>query len=74
MAGYPADDRMVIVAEGRCMTDYSKHTDDELRDGIGKVDEQEGRIAAEDSDAALDAARQQRTEMAEELARRETRT
>lgn len=55
------------------MTDYSKHTDDELRQGIEKVGEQEGRIAAEDSDAALDAARQQRVEMADELARRETR-
>lgn len=55
------------------MTDYSKHTAEELREGIEKVDEQEGRIAAEDSDAALDAARQQRVEMAEELARRDTR-
>lgn len=55
------------------MTDYSKHSDDELLEGIEKVDEQEGRIAAEDSDAALDAAREARTEMADELERRENR-
>jgi len=55
------------------VTDYTKHTDDELRDGIEKVDEQERRIAAEDSGAALDAAQEHRREMAEELARRETR-
>lgn len=64
----------MFFAGGDTVTDYSKHTDDELREGIEKVDEQEGRIAAEDSDAALDAAREQRVEMAEELARRDTRT
>ncbi len=52
-------------------TDYSKHTDDELRAGIARVQEQEGRIAAEDSDAALDAAREQRDAMQAELDRRQ---
>ena len=51
--------------------DYSKHTDDELRAGIARVQEQEGRIAAEDSDAALDAAREQRDAMHAELDRRQ---
>jgi hypothetical protein len=52
--------------------DYSKHTDDELRAGIARVQEQEGRIAAEDSDAALDAAREQRDAMQAELDRRQS--
>lgn len=51
--------------------DYSKHTDTELREGIQKVDEQESRIAEENSDDALDAARTQRDAMAAELARRQ---
>lgn len=55
------------------MTDYSKHTEEQLREGIERVDEQLGRIAAEDSQEALQAARQHRQEMAEELARREER-
>jgi hypothetical protein len=50
--------------------DYSKHTDDELREGIAKIDDQESRIAVEDSDTALEAAREQRARMAEELQRR----
>lgn len=54
------------------MTDYSKHTDEELREGIQKVSLQEQRIAAEDSDAALEAAREQRDAMAQELARRQS--
>ncbi len=52
--------------------DYRKHTDDELRAGIARVQEQEGRIAAEDSDAALDAAREQRDAMQAELDRRQS--
>ncbi len=52
--------------------DYSKHTDDELRAGIARAQEQEGRIAAEDSDAALDAAREQRDAMQAELDRRQS--
>jgi len=51
--------------------DYSKHTDQELREGIARVDEQESRIAQDSSEDALDAARDQRAQMAEELARRE---
>jgi ribosome-binding protein aMBF1 (putative translation factor) len=52
------------------MTDYSKHTDEQLREGIERVDEQLGRIASEDSEQAVQAAREQREAMAEELARR----
>ncbi len=51
--------------------DYSKHTDEQLRAGIAKANENEARIAAEDSHDALEAARAQRREMADELARRE---
>lgn len=51
--------------------DYSKHTDSELREGIAKVDEQESRIAEENSEDALDAARTQRDAMAAELTRRQ---
>lgn len=54
-------------------TDYSKHTDDELRDGITKIDQQEQRIAEEDSDSALDAASDQRGAMQAELDRRSGR-
>jgi hypothetical protein len=54
------------------VTDYSKHTEDELRDGIRKVDEQEQRIATEDSNEALDAAREQRELMRAELDRRQS--
>jgi hypothetical protein len=53
------------------VTDYSKHNDEQLREGIERVDEQEGRIATEDSDEALEAARAQRQEMTEELERRQ---
>jgi hypothetical protein len=53
------------------VTDYSKHTNEELRQGIEAVDDQERRIATEDSDEALEAARRQRDEMAEELVRRQ---
>ena len=50
--------------------DYSKHTDEELRAGIEKAKAQEPRIATEDSDAALDAERQQREAMEAELQKR----
>ena len=50
--------------------DYSKHTDEELRDGIEKAKAQEPRIATEDSDAALDAEREQREAMEAELQKR----
>lgn len=52
--------------------DYSKHTDEQLRGGIAKADQQELRIAREDSSDALDAARAQRAAMAAELERRES--
>lgn len=51
--------------------DYSKHTDEELRLAIEKSKEQESRVAAEDSEEALRADRDQRRQMEEELARRQ---
>lgn len=51
-------------------TDYSKHTDDQLRDGIAKIDQQQPRISEEDSDSALAAANDQREAMQQELDRR----
>ena len=51
--------------------DYSKHTDEELREAIAKSKEQEPRVAAEDSDEALQADLDQRRQMEEELARRQ---
>ena len=51
-------------------TDYSKHTDAELREGIKKAEQQEPRIAEEDSDAALEAEREQRAGMEDELRKR----
>jgi hypothetical protein len=53
------------------VTDYSKHTDEQLRAGIERAEEQDPRIDAESSDDALEAERAQREEMAEELERRE---
>jgi hypothetical protein len=55
-------------------TDYSKHTDEQLREGIRKADEELDRIAHEDSQRAVDVNRQQREAMAEELARRENQS
>jgi len=52
--------------------DYSKHSDEQLRAGIEKANENEARIAAEDSPDALEAAQAQRQAMADELARRES--
>lgn len=51
-------------------TDYSQHTDEELREAVGKAEEEESRVAAEDSEDALDALRRQREAMRAELARR----
>jgi hypothetical protein len=51
--------------------DFSKHTDEELRDGIRKAEEQADRVAAEDSDEALEANQTQLQAMKDELARRE---
>jgi hypothetical protein len=50
--------------------DLTKHSDHELRAGIDRSLEQEQRIAEEDSQEALDAARRQRAAMEEELRRR----
>jgi hypothetical protein len=52
--------------------DFSKHTDEELREGIRKAEEQADRVAAEDSDEALKANQTQLEAMREELARRES--
>lgn len=52
-------------------TDYSLHTDEQLRQAIQQVDEQEARVAVEDSGDALHTARRQRSAMQAELARRE---
>jgi hypothetical protein len=52
-------------------TDYSKHTDEELREGIRTAEAQADRVAAEDSDEALRANREQVQAMKDELARRE---
>lgn len=51
-------------------TDYSKHSDAELRDGIAATEEQDDRIATESSDDALAAEREQRRAMDAELERR----
>ena len=53
-------------------TDLSKHTDEELREGIEKADEQAARVAAEDSDEALQAQQTKREQMEDELDRRKT--
>jgi hypothetical protein len=74
-AGYLAGDRVDEPEEhavSEHSADYSKHTDEELREGVAKATEQEPRIAAEDSDEALEAAREQREAMSEELTRRNT--
>ena len=51
-------------------TDYSKHTDEELREGLRKAEEEEARIKAEDSDTAVQANRDQREAMQAELDKR----
>ena len=51
-------------------TDYSKHTDEELRDGIVKSEENMARIQREGSDEQLEAAKEQHEAMEQELARR----
>jgi hypothetical protein len=61
----------VSVWGGLYVTDYSKHTDEQLREGIERAEEQDPRIATESSDEALEAERRQHDEMTEELERRE---
>ena len=51
-------------------TDYSKHTDEELRDGIAKAEQNLNRIREEGSDDQLQAAQDQHDAMQAELARR----
>ena len=53
-------------------TDYSKHTDEELRDGIAKSEENMRRIESEGSDDQLAAARDQHEAMEAELNRRQS--
>ncbi|HVM20469.1 MAG TPA: hypothetical protein VM307_10955 [Egibacteraceae bacterium] len=51
-------------------TDYSKHTDEELREGIEKSAQNIARIENEGSDEQLEAARDQHQAMQDELDRR----
>lgn len=53
-------------------TDYSKHTDEELRDGITKSEQNLDRIASEGSDDQLAAAKEQHEAMEAELNRRQS--
>jgi len=52
--------------------DYSKHTDEELRDGIAKSEQNMQRISQEGSDEQLAAAREQHEAMEAELSRRQS--
>lgn len=52
-------------------TDFSKHTDEELREGIRKANENAARVSTEDSDEAMQALADKREAMEEELRRRE---
>jgi hypothetical protein len=51
-------------------TDYSKHTDEELREGIRKAEQQIDRVRDEDSSDAVAANREQVELMQQELDRR----
>ena len=53
-------------------TDYSKHTDEQLRDGITKSEQNLARIEREGSEDQLAAAREQHEAMEAELQRRES--
>lgn len=53
-------------------TDYSKHTDDELRDGIAKSEQNMQRISSEGSEEQLEAARDQHEAMQAELDSRQS--
>lgn len=53
-------------------TDYSKHTDEELRDGIAKSEQNIKRIETEGSEDQLAAARDQHEAMEAELRRRQS--
>lgn len=60
--------------DDRHTANLDKHTDEELRQGIERADEQEPRVAAENSEGAHEAQQDQREEMAHELRRREDET
>lgn len=53
-------------------TDYTKHTDDELNDGIVKAEENLRRIEGEGSPEQLAAAKDQHDAMQAELSRRQS--
>lgn len=53
-------------------TDYSKHTDDELREGIEKSAQNLQRIESEGSEEQLEAAKDQHEAMQAELDRRQS--
>ncbi len=55
----------------RDTADMSKHTDEQLREGIERAEEQEPRVAVESSDEAHEAQQVQKQEMEQELERRE---
>ena len=55
-------------------TDYSKHTDEELRDGIAKSEQNMSRIAQEGSDDQLAAAKEQHEAMEAELRNRQSQS
>ena len=53
-------------------TDYTKHTDEELREGIEKSEQNLQRIESEGSEEQLAAARDQHEAMQAELSRRQS--
>jgi HAMP domain-containing protein len=60
------------VSDQVANTDYSKHTDDELRDGINSAEQNLARIAQEGTDEQREAATAQRDAMQAELDKRQS--
>ncbi len=60
------------MSDASATTDYSKHTDEELRDGIRKSEQNLERIRREGSEDQLAAAREQHEAMEDELSRRQS--
>ena len=60
------------MTDASSTTDYSKHTDEELREGITKAEENLRRIEGEGSEDQLAAARDQHDAMQAELSRRQS--
>lgn len=60
------------MSDASATTDYSKHTDEELREGISKSEENLRRIESEGSDEQLAAAKDQHEAMQAELSRRQS--